>query len=55
MLALGMQVTARLILDRRQMPWLTWARAGAIFIGIELIAHAALHRRGRPSFYDGRG
>jgi hypothetical protein len=54
-LALAMQLTARLIHDRWRIPWLTWARAGVIFIAIELIAHAGLHRRGRPSFYDGRG
>jgi hypothetical protein len=28
--------------------------AGLIFIGVELIAHAVMAARGRPSFYDGR-
>jgi hypothetical protein len=26
----------------------------ALLIGVELVAHAALHLRNRPSFYDGR-
>jgi hypothetical protein len=55
LLAMGMQLTASLILQRGGMTWLTWARAGALFVAIELVAHAGLHRRGRPNFYDGRG
>jgi hypothetical protein len=40
---------------RPRVAWLTWAIAGVAFITIELIAHAALHLRGRPSFYNGLG
>src|SRR3954463_11835770 len=54
-LALGMQLTVLLMLHGARVTWLTWARAGAMFVAIELVAHAGLHGRGRPSFYDGRG
>jgi hypothetical protein len=54
-LALGARVTALLILTRPLGAWSTWAMAGAAFIGVELIAHAVLHFRGRPSFYNGLG
>lgn len=54
-LALGVKLTARLLLERSRMPWLTWSRAGALFVAVELIAHAALYIRGRPNFYDGLG
>src|SRR5262249_3418645 len=50
-LAAGVQLTARWLFDRPTLFWLTWASAGAAFVGIELVAHAALHLRGRPSFY----
>ena len=30
-----------------------WWQAGLAFIGIELIAHAALRSRGRPNFFQG--
>ncbi len=36
--------------------WPAWLFAGGIgFIVVELIAHAVLQSRGRPSFYNGRG
>ena len=54
-LALGVRLTAMLLLARPRVAWLTWAIAGVAFITIELIAHAALHLRGRPSFYNGLG
>lgn len=54
-LAVGVQLTARMLAHHWRLAWLTWAIAGMAFIGIELIAHAALHLRGRPSFYNGRG
>src|SRR5215510_13555467 len=54
-LAAGMQLTARLLFDSSPLFWLTWASAGAAFVGIELVAHAALHLRRRPSFYNGLG
>lgn len=54
-LALGLRLTATLLLARAPFPWLTWVAAGVGFIGIELVAHAVLQVRGRPSFYNGRG
>jgi hypothetical protein len=54
-LALGVRQTARLALERPSLTWFTWARAGALFVVIELVAHAVLYIRGRPSFYDGLG
>jgi hypothetical protein len=54
-LAIGVRLTARALFDNPPLSWLTWASAGAAFVGIELVAHAALHLRGRPSFYNGRG
>lgn len=54
-LALGARLTATLLLPRPPAAWLPWAMAGTGFIIIELIAHAALHLRGRASFYNGVG
>ncbi len=54
-LALGVRLTATLLRQRAGLPWLTWAGAGAAFVGIELIAHAVLFARGRPSFFNGLG
>lgn len=54
-LAAGARLTASLVLSRPHIAWLTWAVAGVGFIAIELIAHAALQLRGRPSFYNGLG
>jgi hypothetical protein len=54
-LAVGVRITARLLLERPRMAWLTWAVAGALFIASELLAHAALQLRGKPSFYNGAG
>ena len=54
-LAAGMQLTARTLLGRSQLLWLTWAVAGGGFVAIELLAHAGLHLRGRPSFYNALG
>lgn len=55
LLGVGVQLTLRFLVGRAPLVWLTWAIAGALFIVIELVAHAALHLRGRPSFYNGRG
>jgi hypothetical protein len=55
LLAVGVQLTLRLLVGRGPLVWLTWAIAGALFVAIELVAHAALHLRGRPSFYNGLG
>jgi hypothetical protein len=54
-LASGVRLTARALFDRPSLFWLTWVSAGAAFVGIELVTHAALHLRGRPSFYNGLG
>jgi hypothetical protein len=54
-LALGVRLTARIVLTHWRLPWLTWATAGAVFVLVELVAHAGLHLRGRPSFYSGLG
>jgi fatty acid desaturase len=54
-LALGVRLTAMLFVKDQSLPWLTWATAGTVFVAIELVAHAALHLRGRPSFYNGLG
>jgi hypothetical protein len=47
-LLFGMKLTASL---RRPAWWI----GGIAFIAIELVAHATLQLRGRPSFYNGRG
>jgi fatty acid desaturase len=54
-LALGAWLTAMLLLARPNVTWLTWPMAGTVFVALELIAHAALHLRGRASFYNGLG
>jgi hypothetical protein len=55
LLAAGVQLTIKLVLHRPGIAWLTWATAGALFVATELVAHAVLHSRGRPSFYNGLG
>jgi len=55
LLAIGVQLTLRILVGRAPLVWLTWAVAGALFVAIELVAHAGLHLRGRPSFYNGLG
>jgi hypothetical protein len=54
-LALGIRLTATLLHQRVALTWLTWAPAGVAFVGIELLAHAVLAARGRPSFFNGLG
>jgi fatty acid desaturase len=54
-LALGVRLTAMLLSEDQPLAWLTWATAGTAFVAIELVAHAGLHLRGRPSFYNGLG
>jgi hypothetical protein len=54
-LAFGARLTANLLFTRPQAAWLSWATAGAAFVAIELVAHGALHLRGRASFYNGLG
>lgn len=55
LLALGAGITAKLLLARPRVMWLPWAAAGAAFVALELVAHGAMHLRGRASFYDGLG
>ena len=54
-LVLGMNLTARLLIEvgLRMQP--AWWLGGLVFIGVELVAHLVLQLRGRPSFYNGRG
>src|SRR5690349_9830362 len=54
LLAVGVQLTARMLLGRPALTWLTPVTAGTLFVAIELAAHAALQLRGRPSFYNGQ-
>ena len=54
-LAAGVQLTVGIFADHASIRWLTWATAGALFVAVELVAHAGLHLRGRPSFYNGLG
>jgi hypothetical protein len=51
LLGIGVRVTASSLLSHPSLAWLTWWRAGAAFVAIELAAHVALHLRGMPSFY----
>lgn len=50
-LALGARWTLVLISGYPPARWPTWSVAAATFVAIELVAHAAIHARGRPSFY----
>ena len=54
-LGVGVRLTACMLFNRSRLPGLTWAIAGSVFVAVELIAHAALQLRGRPSFYNGLG
>ena len=54
-LAVGMQLTALAIINRRALPLTAWWLAGVVFIGVELVAQLTLQLRGRASFYNGRG
>lgn len=57
----GVLLTVGVVLTAMMLPGVHWAFGrvwwigGLAFIGIELIAHAVLQLRGRPSFYNGRG
>jgi hypothetical protein len=55
LLGFGVRITANLLFAHPRLGWLTWASAGVAFVAIELAAHAALHLRDRPNFYDGAG
>ena len=55
LLGLGMAFTATLLGAFRPAHWPPWWLAGIAFTGIELVVHAALQLRGRPSFYSGLG
>jgi hypothetical protein len=53
-LALGMYVTALVVIGPRALRWPALLVAGVAFIGIELSVHLVLQLSGRPSFYNGR-
>ena len=55
MLGYGVRLTARMLPLHLATTWLTWPTAGALFVAIELVAHAVLQLRGRPSLYNGWG
>jgi hypothetical protein len=55
LLAIGMRFTAIALHAPRPLPAAAWWIGGFAFIGLELVVHLALHARGRPSFYNGRG
>jgi hypothetical protein len=55
LLSLGARITLSAFMAHAPERWLTWAAAGVGFVAIELVAHAGLQARGRPSFYNGRG
>jgi len=55
LLSIGARWTAAMFTPGRLEVWLWWAIAGTLFVVIELVAHAALQMRGRPSFYNGAG
>src|SRR5436309_8639986 len=54
-LALGVWLTANVLIGPPRTSLSMWCVAGVVFIGIELVAHVGLERRGRPSFFNGRG
>lgn len=54
-LAFGMFATATALASYPREQWPAWWMGGAAFIGVELVAHAAIQLRGFPNFYDGRG
>jgi hypothetical protein len=53
LLAVGVRMTAGIVLEHTRLAWLTSVTAGLIFVAAELTAHAGLQLRGRPSFYNG--
>ena len=55
LLALGAALTAEALAGVTPERWPSLWLGGAVFIGVELVAHLALQLRGRPSFYSGRG
>jgi hypothetical protein len=54
-LALGMRFTATAFTTPWRAQWPPWWLGGVAFIGLELVAHAVLQAKGRPSVYNGRG
>ena len=54
-LALGMCLTAMVLIHFQPARWPPLWLGGLAFIGIELVAQLVLHLRGRPSFFNGRG
>ena len=54
-LATGMFATATALANYPREQWPAWWVGGVAFIGVELVAQAAIAFRGLPNFYDGRG
>jgi hypothetical protein len=54
-LGVGMMLTAHALGGMRLAEWPAWWIVGVVFIGLELVVHAVLQVRGRPSFFNGRG
>jgi hypothetical protein len=54
-LGIGMVLTARALAGTPRTRWPAWWVGGALFIGVELVAHTVLQARGRPSVFNGRG
>ena len=50
----GAAATAR-VLPIARPPFRLWWLGSVLFVGLELVVHATLAIRRRPSFYDGRG
>jgi hypothetical protein len=54
-LGAGVVGTMQFFATTRAMPAPPWFMAGAVFVGVELVAHAALALRQQPSFFNGTG
>jgi hypothetical protein len=54
-LSFAMLLSARLLTGSWPARQFAWWVAGLAFVALELVAHVALHLRGRPSIYDGQG
>ena len=55
LLGIVMYQTAIRLMPMLPRPWTMWWIGGVGFVAVELLAHAGLQLRGRPSFYNGRG
>jgi hypothetical protein len=51
----AMALTLHALDPTRLRRWPGWGFAGAVFVAVELVVHAALAARGQRSFFNGRG